>query len=144
MALIQEIALASNYTLVKKGLAHEYILDLESLEWSTGYTIPNSNGNAGAACWPGETPYLYKQNALNELQMILERLPPRCKLQQTPSPQCVESRSTPSMPSRIPDDPIWTTQLPGPSPGPIVSGLDIRPDTSIATSYLVYIQDPQS
>lgn len=48
------------------------------------------------------------------------------------------------MPSRIPDDPIWTTQLPGPSPGPIVSGLDIRPDSSIATSYLVYIQDPQS
>ena len=126
------------------GLVHEYMWDQDSNKWSTGYIFPNSNANAGAACWPGGLSYLYMQNTQKELQMLWKDYNTSAT-NSTTHPLGVWNQGTNQLyPQEAPDDHIGTVQLTAPSLGPIASYLDIRPDSSIAMSRYVYFQDSKS
>ena len=52
------------------GLVHEYTWTLTENKWQAGFTFPNTNGFAGAACWPGGgLTNLYLQNSKSHLEV---------------------------------------------------------------------------
>ncbi|MCJ1303324.1 hypothetical protein MMC08_006132 [Hypocenomyce scalaris] len=101
------------------GLIHEFTWDSASNVRGIGYTFPNSNGNAGAKCWPGSSDpvsYLYMQNAKYELELWWK-----------------DYNTTQTNSSTHPLG-VWNQ-------GPVAAGINIQPNSSLAMSFYAYFQD---